>query len=77
MKNNGVEVGIKRLMNDSIFCLERVLFLKWNHVQREEHEKSILNCSHIVGLCSPAPARLELCAKSSDMRDLFKNGEVL
>lgn len=39
------------------FCALNGIFA---HVQREEHEKNILNCSHIIGLCSPAPARLEL-----------------
>lgn len=79
MKNNGVEVRINTLMNDSILYLTRVLYLKWNppQVQGEEHEKNILNCSHIVGLCSPAPARLELWEKSSEKRDHFKNGEAL
>lgn len=56
------------------FCILNGIFA---HVQREEREKKhILNCSHIVGLYSSVPARLELWAKSCEKRDLFKNGEA-
>lgn len=56
MKNDGVDMGINRLMNDSILCLERVLYLKWNlcsHSEEETWKKkfwiipTFLDCVHL------------------------------